>query len=229
MHGDVPAKQTSAGDAIATGYLAESACFKDLAKMARPLIRRYRLQAEIGAADVANTVLYNLGMATAAGKARKLEPGVDARKFARLLLARVVLQAWRQARSIRRGGSGRDKAPAGGDGGPASGRSLQRVAVDLDGLQATGPTAEELVIASMEVEHLTESLGDPVLKQIARMRLEQYNVGEIAREIGQGHATVSRKLLEIQRIWRESGLESRWQIPSADRFNPRFRRIFVQQ
>ena len=138
LDGDTPAERTSRGEAMAIGRLAKCYCFEDLANMARPLIRRYGLQAEVGAEDVANTVLYDLCRATAAGQARELEPGGDSRKFARVLLVRVVLHARSQARSIKRGGSGRDEAPAGGDGSPASGPSLHRVAVDLDGLQAVG-------------------------------------------------------------------------------------------
>jgi len=88
------------------------------------------------------------------------------------------------------------------------GPGLQRVALDLDGLQAIGPAVEELVIALMEEERLTELLDDPELKHIATMWLQGYTVPEIAREIRQGHATVSRKILQIQTIWRESGLES---------------------
>ena len=67
---------------------------------------------------------------------------------------------------------------------------------------------EDLVIGSMEEEHLTECLGDPELMHIATMRLEGYTVREIAGKIGQGRATISRKLLQIRTIWRESGLES---------------------
>jgi ECF sigma factor len=142
------------------------------------------------------------------GRPPEFEPGGDSRKFARLLVARAVLHARSRVRSIKRGGSGGGEAPAGADGSPSSGPSLQRVAVDLDGLQAVGPAVEDLLIASMEVEHLTERLGDPELEQIVTMRLQGYTVREIAREIRQGRATVSRKLLQIRTIWRESGLES---------------------
>jgi len=188
------------------GRLAKCYRFEDLANMARPLIRRYGLQAEVGAEDVANTVLYDLCMATAAGKARELQPGVDSRKFARLLLARVVLHARRQARSIKRGCSGGCEAPASAGRSPSSGPSLHRVAVDLDGLQAVGPTVEDLVIASMEVDDLTERLGDPELTHIVMMRLQGCTVREIARKIGQDHATVCRKIRRIRSIRPESGL-----------------------
>ncbi len=190
------------------GRLAECYSFEDLVKLALPLVRCYRLQPEVGPEDVANAVLYHLWRAAAARKTPELEPGGDSRKFAGVLLARVVLQARRQARSIRRGGSGRDTACAGGDGSPSSGSGVHRVALDLDSLQAVGPAAVDLVDASMEEEDLTERLGEAELKQIVRMRLDEYTVGEIAREIGRGHATVSRKLLQIQTIWQQSRLNS---------------------
>jgi len=140
--------------------------------MARPLIGHSGLQAEVGAGNVANTVLYDLCLAAAAGKTPELERGGDYRKFARVLLARVVLHARRRALSLKRGGSGGVEGHAGGDGRPASGRSLHRVAVDLDSLQAVGPAVEDLVNASMEEQELTERLGDADLKHIVRMRLE---------------------------------------------------------
>jgi len=189
------------------GGLAECYCIEDLANLARPLIRRYGLQADVGAEDVANSVLYTLCLATAAGTTPELEPGGGSRKFAMFLVAREVLHARSRARSIRRGGSGRDKAPAGGEGGLASGPSLHRVAVDLEGLQTVGPAVEELVNASMEVEHLTERLGDAVLVHIVMMLLQGCTVREIGREIGLGAATIMRKIRQIRKIWRQSALE----------------------
>ncbi len=207
LDGDTPAGRTSPGEAMTIGGLAECYCFEDLAKMARPLIRSHGLQAEVGAEDVANAVLYDLCMATAAGTTPELEPGGDSRKLARVLLAREVLDARRRVRSIKRGGSGRVEGHAGGDGRPASGRSLHRVAVDLDSLQAVGPAVEDFVIASMEEGRLIERLGNPVLKQIARMLVEERAVRDIAREIGQGAASIMRKIRQIRKIWRQSCLK----------------------
>ncbi len=169
--GDIPAERTSGGDAMATGYLAECSCFKELSNMARPLIRRFGLQDEIDAEDAANTALYCLCRAVAAGKAPGFEPDGEFGKFARVLVVRVVLHARRQARSIRRGGSGGCDAAASAGRGPASSGSLHRVAVNLEGLQAVGPAVEDLVIASIVVEDLTERLSDPELVHIVMMRL----------------------------------------------------------
>ena len=207
IDGDIPADRTSGGDAMATDYLCEWSCFKDLAKMAQRLIRRFGLQAEIGAEHAANSALYCVCRAVAAGKAPRFEPGGEFGKFARVLLVRVVLHARSRARSIRRGGSARDKVPAGGDRGPESGPSLHRVRVDLDGIQAGGPAVEEVVDAAIEVEDLTKRLVDLGLKQIAMMRLQGYTVPEIARETKQSRATVSRKLLQVRTIWRRCVLE----------------------
>ncbi len=144
----------------------------------------------------------------AAGKAPGIEPDGEYGKFARVLVVREVLHARRQARSIRRGGSGGCDAAASAGRGPVSHGSLHRVAVDLDGLQAVGPAVEDLVIASMLVEDLTERLGDPELTHIVMMWLQGCTVREIAREIGQDHATVCRKIRRIRSIWPESWLES---------------------
>ncbi len=110
-------------------------------------------------------------MATAAGSTPELEPGGDSRKFSRVLLAGEVLHARRQARSIRRDGGGGCDAAASAGRGPASSGSLHRVAVNLEGLQAVGPAVEDLVIASIVVEDLTERLSDPELVHIVMMRL----------------------------------------------------------
>jgi len=193
---------------MATVCLAECSCFKDLAKMARPLIRRFGLRAEIDAEDVANTALYWLCRAVDEGRAPGVQPDGEFGMFARVLLVRAVLQARRRARSLRRGGSAGVEVVSGAEGAPPSSRCLHRLALDLDGLQATGPSVEDLVNASMEAEYLTERLDDPALKQVAAMRLQGYTVREIARKTRQGRATVNRKILQIRTIWRNWGLES---------------------
>ena len=64
------------------------------------------------------------------------------------------------------------------------------------------------MIASMEVDDLTERLGDPEITHIVMMRLQGCTDPAIAREIGQDPATVCRKIRRIRSIWQESGLES---------------------
>ncbi len=73
FYGEIAAERTSGRDAMSDGRHADCMCLADLAEMARPLIRRYGLQAEVGAEDVANTALFLLCKAVSARKAPDLD------------------------------------------------------------------------------------------------------------------------------------------------------------
>jgi DNA-directed RNA polymerase specialized sigma24 family protein len=60
-----------------------------------------------------------------------------------------------------------------------------------------------------ECERLLASLGDPVLQQVALLRMDGHSVNEVATLIGCSPIAVKRKLKLIRGIWeREAGHES---------------------
>jgi DNA-directed RNA polymerase specialized sigma24 family protein len=71
----------------------------------------------------------------------------------------------------------------------------------LDDVIATEPTPELAVQMEEQVQVLMAKLGDVVLQQIARMKLEGYENREIANSMAVGLRTVERKLARIRSIW----------------------------
>lgn len=63
------------------------------------------------------------------------------------------------------------------------------------------PTPEDTAVLVEEYRRLLACLGDPELRQIAVMRLEEYRVLEIAQELGCSVRTVKRRLALIRKKW----------------------------
>lgn len=71
----------------------------------------------------------------------------------------------------------------------------------LDGLPAAEPTPEFAAEVAEACEALFARLGAEPLQQIARLKLEGYQNGEIAVQLGVTRRTVERKLCIIRRLW----------------------------
>jgi DNA-directed RNA polymerase specialized sigma24 family protein len=177
-----------------------------MVKLARALIRRYGLQAVLDAEDAANAALYQVYKATSVGKPPRFEDDDGLWRFARVLVAREILDTRRRIGSVRRGGPGREreKPDVAGSEELVVDRGFVQADVELDKLQSRGVSAEDRVAGALEVEHLIAMLGDPMLKRIVRLRLEGYTDAEIAEETGQDRTTIYRKVRRIRDIWRQS-------------------------
>jgi DNA-directed RNA polymerase specialized sigma24 family protein len=88
-----------------------------------------------------------------------------------------------------------ESALAGGDDGGAEG---------LSRFLSREPTPAEAAQFVDQCDGLFARLEDPVLKDIARRRLEGYSSEEIAAELGTSARTVDRKLGLIRAIWQET-------------------------
>ncbi|HEX6985486.1 MAG TPA: ECF-type sigma factor, partial [Planctomycetaceae bacterium] len=75
----------------------------------------------------------------------------------------------------------------------------------LDALAETAFTPDELAEFAERHEQLMAALGDDVLAEVATLRLEGYEVTEIAARLGVSARTVKRKLALIRETWREVG------------------------
>jgi DNA-directed RNA polymerase specialized sigma24 family protein len=73
----------------------------------------------------------------------------------------------------------------------------------IDQVLGTTPTPEFAALAEEECQRLLEVLGDDMLRQIARLRLEGYTVDEISDRLGRAPGTIHRKLARIREIWQE--------------------------
>jgi DNA-directed RNA polymerase specialized sigma24 family protein len=94
----------------------------------------------------------------------------------------------------RGGGRVRGHSALGGREGSEQGRGFD----DLFG-QEPGPAT--LAQWLDEYERLLDALGDPLLREIAVMRVEGFTVDEIATKLNRAKRTVARKLDLIRKIW----------------------------
>lgn len=84
------------------------------------------------------------------------------------------------------------------------GGGQDRIAAAIDELISTNETPELQLVASETLEQLFMALdntGDPALRSLAMLRLENESSNEIARQLGCTLRTVQRKLKTIQAIW----------------------------
>ena len=73
----------------------------------------------------------------------------------------------------------------------------------IDQVLGTTPTPEFAALAEEHCQRLLEVLGDDMLRQIAKLRLEGYTVDEISDRLGRAPGTIHRKLARIREIWQE--------------------------
>jgi DNA-directed RNA polymerase specialized sigma24 family protein len=87
-------------------------------------------------------------------------------------------------------------------------RGSLRQVVDPEQLTSSGLGFEAQVIADDQFELLLNRLGDPSLRDIARMRLEDYSREEIAAEFRVTTRTIQRKMAIIREAF--EGLDPEW-------------------
>ena len=76
---------------------------------------------------------------------------------------------------------------------------------ELDAVVGTEPTPEFAAMIAEEFEMLLKRLPDEGLRQIARLRLEDYSNAEIAAQLQCSERTVERRLALIRAVWEEAG------------------------
>jgi RNA polymerase sigma factor (sigma-70 family) len=108
-----------------------------------------------------------------------------------MLTARKAFQQRRGQQARKRGGT----AAA----GPRTAAAAEAVA--LEEIVGAEPTPEFAVSLAEHFEALLAKLPGEELRQIARLRLEEYSSAEIAERLGCTERTVSRKLVLIRSCW----------------------------
>jgi DNA-directed RNA polymerase specialized sigma24 family protein len=99
----------------------------------------------------------------------------------------------RETRQIRGEGRVRCEAQMGGEDGSKAFR--------LDELVGRDPAPDFVAMLDEEYQGLLTELGDDRLRQIAGLRIEGYEVSEIADKLGVSLRTVERKLNLIRSRW----------------------------
>src|SRR5262245_45026673 len=105
-----------------------------------------------------------------------------------MLTARKAYQERRGQHALKRGGT----AGAAGPQAPAP------APVDLDEIVGAEPTPEFAATIAEQFEALLTKLPEAELRQIARLRLEEYTTEEISAQLGIAERTVRRKLVLIR-------------------------------
>jgi RNA polymerase sigma factor (sigma-70 family) len=106
-----------------------------------------------------------------------------------MLTARKAAHERRRQQAQKRGGT---KSGTGGE-------------QELDAIVGAEPTPEFAAMIGEEFEILLKRLPDDGLRQIARLRLEDYNNSEIAAQLQCSERTVERRLALIRAVWEEDG------------------------
>ncbi len=107
-----------------------------------------------------------------------------------MLTARKAYQERRGQQRLKRGGSGPD--------GPATPAASP---VELDEIIGAEPTPELAAMIAEQFESLLARLPEADLRDVARLRVEEYTAEEIAAKLGVTERTVRRKLVLIRSYW----------------------------
>ena len=144
--------------------------------------------------DIAQSVFSSICRGAAAGRF----DNVNSRDELWWLLLAITKQKAvnyirRETRQIRGSGRVRCEAQIGHEQG---GKAFR-----LDELVGADPAPDFVAMLDEEYQKLLNDLGDDCLRQIAGMRLEGYEVSEVARKLGVSLRTVERKLMLIRARW----------------------------
>jgi DNA-directed RNA polymerase specialized sigma24 family protein len=92
-------------------------------------------------------------------------------------------------------------AGAGPGGGPEGEGELARIV-------GREPTPEFAAMVAEECKILLDRLQDPVLRQVALLRMEGYQNDEIVQQLGSSLRSVERKLARIRKTWQSPTAET---------------------
>ncbi len=152
--------------------------------------------------DIAHTALTNFFAQIRQGSFPQLANRYDLWQVLLMLTNRRIADLERRRFSLKRG-AGREvgESSIGTDcTGDCRGRAIEQV---------VGREPEPDVAVELEdlCQQLLDQLDDPLLKQIATLKLEGHDHSEIAHRLGCVRRTVQRKLLLIREIWQAQGGE----------------------
>jgi RNA polymerase sigma factor (sigma-70 family) len=147
--------------------------------------------------DVALSAFHSFCQAAVHNRFPRLDSRDDLWQVLVMLTARKACQERLRQNALKRGGQ---PDPA-GEGGRLCPTVEER---DLEEILGSEPSPELTVMLAEQFEQLLALLPDGDLRQLARMRLEEYTNAEIAARLGCSERTVERKLALIRGFWEES-------------------------
>jgi DNA-directed RNA polymerase specialized sigma24 family protein len=182
------------GDEAAAGHLWR-AYFQKLLGFARKKLSGGRRRAA-DEEDVALSAMNSFLRRAAEGEFPQLANRDDLWRLLLTIASRKALrQRQHEARKKRGGGAVRGESALGQ--GKRSGR------LRLEDIVAQEPTAEFAALLKEELELLLDRLGKPELQEIALLKMQGYDNGEIARQTRCPLRSVERRLHGIRALWRQ--------------------------
>jgi RNA polymerase sigma factor (sigma-70 family) len=112
-----------------------------------------------------------------------------------MLTARKAYAERREQQTLKRGGTSDTEGP----------RTVGVAAIELDEIIGEEPTPEFAASVAEQFEVMLGKLPEAELRQVARLRLEEYTTEEIADRLGIAERTVRRKLVLIRSYWEKDG------------------------
>jgi DNA-directed RNA polymerase specialized sigma24 family protein len=181
------------GDEAAIKKIWERYCSRlvRLAKQKLPAVGRRAADEE----DVALTAFHSLCRGAREGRFPELENRDNLWALLVFITARKAANLVRHELAEKRGkGKVRGESAFGDHEASDGGKGLHAVFGE-----EPGPAS--LAAWSEEYNRLLDRLGDPTLREIARMRVDGYSVDEIAAVLGRARRTIARKLQLIRKMW----------------------------
>jgi hypothetical protein len=178
--------------------------FRRLAEVARrkiePLARRVADEE-----DVALSAFKSFCQGVGKGRFPDLQDRTDLWQVLLCLVGWKASELKRQQRAVKRGGGCvRGESAFAGAGSESEAAGLGQFA-------DSEPTPEFVAILMEEAQRRLDSLGDPVLREVALRKMEGYSNEEIAERLGCVVRTVERKLHGIRALWSSAIPKSRGQ------------------
>jgi RNA polymerase sigma factor (sigma-70 family) len=112
-----------------------------------------------------------------------------------MLTARKAHAERREQQTLKRGGTADTEGQ----------RTVGVAGVELDEIIGEEPTPEFAASVAEQFEVMLAKLPEAELRQVARLRLEEYTSEEIADRLGITERTVRRKLVLIRSYWEKDG------------------------
>ena len=191
-------RQLQQGEAAAAGPLWDHFC-RRLTQLARGKLPR-GIRGVYDEDDVANSAFHSLFAAVQQQRAASLNDRDSLWRLLVVIAERKISNRLRDERAAKRDIQ-RTVASACFDGPDGEGAGL-------DMLASREPTPDFACEVAETCDGLMSQLGDDTLREIARLRLENFTPIEIASKLNVTRRTVHRKLLEIRKVWGDKPAET---------------------
>ncbi len=180
------------GDDEAANALWEQ-YFRQLTQFARAKLGQVMTR-EADEDDIVLSAMQSFLRGAAEGRFPKLDNRDDLWKLLVVITARKISTLRKRQFAQKRGG-GEIR------GESVFGKSSDEPNAGIGNVVGAEPTPDFSVEVAETCRHMLDDLGEPTLRQVAILKLEGYNNGEIAEQLGLTRRSIERKLQRIRDKW----------------------------